>query len=85
MADLEKTIRDLAERGEITHLSLVPRGKGWSATFATAGTFETVFVEGSDPIETLMDALTKPKLKRRAPTKKQEAIASEDDLPDPLA
>ena len=31
---LEDTLRELAAHGEITHVSLSPRGKGWSAAFS---------------------------------------------------
>lgn len=97
MPDLDQTIRDLAARGEISHISLTARHEGtkqigWHASFSPAGTYGVTTAEGSDPIEVLIAALTSAKLKRRSPPHKPakerdvETPAPQDDgLPDPTA
>lgn len=71
VANLEDTIRDLAARGEISHISLVPsqKGKLFRATFAPCSVFGVVFAEDVDPVNALMKACTEAKIKRRAPFK----------------
>ena len=78
MAELEDTIRDLASRGEITHLSLTPRQiaagpnktvPGWAATFSPASSYGNIFAESTDPIDALLQAVRGAKLRRKAPFK----------------
>lgn len=71
MASLEDTIRDLAARGEISHISLVPsqNGKLFRASFAPCSVFGVVFAEDVDPVKALVKACTEAKIKRRAPFK----------------
>lgn len=67
MSELETTLRDLAARGEITHLSLVPSKKGWRASFAPSSIFGNSFAEDRDPVKALLLACQSAKLKKRAP------------------
>jgi len=73
--ELSDLIRDLAKRGELTHLSLSPREielgnnkkvKGWGATFAPASTFGNTFGEDTDPVVALLNALNDAKLRHRS-------------------
>ncbi len=66
MPTLEDTIRDLAKRGEISHISLVPSqgGKTWRATFAMCRHFGVSFAEDADPVKAVLLALTTAKLKK---------------------
>lgn len=63
---IEDKIRDLATRGEITHLSLVPRGKGWECSYAPAGVPGISYAHDDDPVHAIEQALDGIKLKRRA-------------------
>jgi hypothetical protein len=71
--NLEDLIRDLCKRGEMTHLSLVPRVisqgtknvHGWGASFSPASTFGNTFGEDTDPVVALKNALNDAKLRRR--------------------
>jgi hypothetical protein len=67
MASLEETIRDLAQRGEISHISLVPTAHGWRATFAACSIFGNSFAEDKDPCTAIMLACDTAKIRRRAP------------------
>lgn len=62
---LEEKLRDLAKRGEITHLSLVPRGKVWAATYTPSGVFGRSFEEDKDPVVAIEKAIAGVKLGRR--------------------
>lgn len=89
-ATLETKLRELAARGEITHLSLVPRGSKWEATFAPASTFGITIVQHADPVTALTAALENTKLKRRStaglkPTSEPEPVSAADDAYDPAA
>lgn len=67
MQNLEEVIRDLAARGELTHLSLTPRGKGFSASFGAASPAGGYgFGEAADPVDAILNAIETVKLKRRA-------------------
>jgi hypothetical protein len=66
MTTLEDTIRSLAARGEISHISLTPKGAGWRATFAPCSTFGVAFAEDADPCRAIQLACDAPRLKRRA-------------------
>ena len=66
---LETTLRDLAARGELTYVSVVPvAGKGgivYSATVAPASKFGHVFGRDADPVKAILKACAELKLKRR--------------------
>ena len=63
---LEDTIRSLAARGEISHISLTPSqgGRMWRASFTMCSHFGVSFAEDKDPVEALMLAFTSAKLKK---------------------
>ncbi len=96
--NLEETIRDLAKRGELTHISLTPSqgGKKWRALFAPASTFGNSFAEDVDPVKAIQLACTSAKIRKHKPFKdgdgakrKVDAIPQDDleadDSADPLA
>jgi hypothetical protein len=64
-ASLEDMIRDLALRGELSHLSIAPRGNGWSVSFCPTSKFGVFFGEHKDPVEAIKAALEAPRLRRR--------------------
>ena len=66
MPSLEDTLRDIAARGELSHLSLAPSqgGKMWRASFAMCSHFGVSFAEDADPAPAIILALTSAKLKR---------------------
>lgn len=73
---LEDTIRDLAKRGEISHISIVPsqNGKMWRASFAMCTMFGVSHAEDADPVRAIMLALTTAKMKKpRARIEHREA------------
>lgn len=95
---LEETIRDLAKRGELTHISLTPsqNGKKWRALFAPASVFGNSFAEDADPVKAIMLACDTAKIRKRKPFndgdkpgRKVDAIpqadVEADGLPDPCA
>jgi hypothetical protein len=69
---LEQRIRDLAARGEITHLSLTPRAKGWAATYTPASVMGVSFAEDGDPVKAIEAALDGIKLRRKPARKGHE-------------
>lgn len=76
MPNLEETIHDLAERGELTHFSLAPGSRGkYRASFAPSSKFGVTFAEDVDPVKALMLAFTTAKMKRKAPTDREIAAA----------
>lgn len=68
---LEDTLRHLASRGEISHISLAPsqKGKLWRASFAMCSKFGVSYAEDADPATAIILACNTAKLKRRAPIK----------------
>jgi hypothetical protein len=74
--NLEEVIRDLAARGEITHLSVVPsqNGKLWRASFAMCSKYGVSFAEDVDPVKALVLACTTAKMKARRAEKRPEVI-----------
>lgn len=62
---LEDVIRDLAKRGEISHISLTPsqNGKLWRGSFAMCSRFGISYAEDADPVKALIIACTTAKLK----------------------
>lgn len=89
MANLEEVIRDLAARGELTHLSLAPNpsAKGWRATFSPASVFGVCHGADLDPVKAILLAIDGAKIKRRAPFKDDARIAQPDVevVPEPAA
>lgn len=80
---LEDTLRDLAKRGEITHISLTPSGKGWRASFSPSSITGASFGEDRDPVNALLLALASAKLRKRLPFKDgggRVKETQEDDL-----
>ncbi len=63
---VDDVLRDLAKRGEISHLSLVPSqgGKLWRASFAMCSHFGVSFAEDADPAKAIILACTSAKLKK---------------------
>lgn len=70
MTTLEDRIRDLAKRGELTHVSLAPtlNGKGWKAAYSPSSVFGNSIAEHADPVQAILAAFDGIKLKRRAAT-----------------
>lgn len=67
---LEELIRDMAQRGELTHLSLSPVHDGkkhtWAASFCAASPIGGyTFILDDDPAEALCRAITETKLRKR--------------------
>jgi len=59
---LEARIRELAKKGELVHLSLIPRtGRDgvitWSATYSPARKWGHAYGESSDPVDAMLKAL----------------------------
>lgn len=92
---LEDRIRDLAERGELNHISITGGGKMFTASFAPCSTFGITHSGDPDPIKALLGALDNTKLKRRstanmkpgdvrAETLEQHELVTADDY-DPAA
>lgn len=78
MTTLEDTIRGIAERGELSNLSLSMNSSHtkWRASFVPCSVFGQSFAEDVDPIKALMTALTTVKLKRKAPLHADPRVAS---------
>lgn len=79
---LDTVLRDLAKRGELTHISVVPsqNGKTFRASFAMSSKFGISFAEDPDPAQAIMLACTTAKMKP-APREPQH-IEHEDPLAD---
>ena len=71
---LEETIRELMDRGELVgfscHCSAI--NGNYLASFTMATKHGNSLSEDKDPIKALMMAFTSAKLKRQAPTRRQE-------------
>jgi hypothetical protein len=84
---LEEAIRDLAKRGEITHLSLHSKhGPGptvWAASFSPATSMGNSYAESRDPVEALLEAFEGIKLRRRAPAKVDKPSDPHATTPEP--
>jgi hypothetical protein len=87
MANLEEVLRDLAKRGEISHISLVPsqNGKLWRASFAMCSHFGISFAEDADPAKAIILACTSAKLKkpRASITAKPDRVDTRKAAPEP--
>jgi hypothetical protein len=68
---LEDVLRDLAKRGEISHISLAPsqNGRQWRASFAMCSKFGVSFAEDADPAKAIILACTTAKMKPQRATK----------------
>jgi hypothetical protein len=77
--NLEEIIHDLAARGELTHLSVVPsqNGRKWRASFAMASKYGISFAEDADPVRALILACTTAKMKARRKEKGSMLIQHE--------
>lgn len=77
MSELEAKIRELATRGEISHISLSPSQNEtkWRGSYAMCSTFGVSFAEDEDPCRALLLSMTTAKLKPRARTKREDAAA----------
>lgn len=64
---LERMIRELAARGEISNLSVSknPTGTKWRACFAPCSVFGLSYAEDDDPCKALQMAMTTVKLRTR--------------------
>src|ERR1035437_103027 len=79
---LDELVRDLAKRGELTHLSLIPHGTGWSASYSAAspaGGFGRA--EADDPVGALFGAVAdvKPRKFRKKPHAEIDITAAVND------
>lgn len=74
---LEDAIRNLATRGEISHISLTPSQNGtkWRGSYAMSSKFGVSFAEDADPVKALMLAMTTGSVKARPPTKRDTDAA----------
>jgi hypothetical protein len=63
---LDDVLRDIAARGELSHISLAPsqNGKLWRASFAMCSHWGVSFAEDADPAKALILACTSAKLKK---------------------
>jgi hypothetical protein len=82
---LEDVLRDLAKRGEISHISLVPsqNGKLWRASFAMSSRFGVSFGEDADPAKAIILACTSAKMKPRPAERRPTSIDLEAEHVDP--
>lgn len=70
---LEETIRDLMARGELVGFSChAGIGGKYKASFVMSSKFGQSLSEDADPIKALMLAFTSAKMKRAAPTRREE-------------
>lgn len=65
---LDEAIRELAQRGELTHLSLIPRQrdnfKGWACSLAPAGSQGNAYAEDPDPVNAILEAASQIRSRR---------------------
>lgn len=70
---LEELIRDMAQRGELTHLSLSPYEKQWAVSFCAASPIGGyTFILDMDPVEALCRAISETKLRKQRRQKDAE-------------
>jgi hypothetical protein len=70
---LEETIRELMARGELVGFSChAGIGGKYKASFTMSSKFGQSLSEDADPIKALMMAFTSAKMKRAAPTRREE-------------
>jgi hypothetical protein len=73
---VDDVLRDLAKRGEISHISLTPSqdGKLWRASFAMCSRFGVTFAEDADPAKAIILACTTAKMKPKPRVKRPVTI-----------
>ena len=73
---VDAVLRDLAARGELNHVSLMPSqdGKMWRASFAMCSKFGISFAEDADPAQAIILACTTAKLKPRPAERRPTSI-----------
>lgn len=78
---VDDVLRDLAKRGEISHISLTPsqNGKLWRASFAMCSKFGVSFAEDADPAQAIILACTTAKMKPRQAEKRSVLVEHEAD------
>jgi hypothetical protein len=83
---LDERLRDIAARGELTYLSLIPvAGKGtdgvvWSASYSPASAWGHGMARHADPVEALMLAIDEklpPERRRKTPMASEEVPAGD--------
>lgn len=75
---LEDKIRDAAKRGELTHLSVIPTRRGWSASYAPATKWSHSIETRADPVEALIAAIDGFKLRKlRAAASPKDSVDSD--------
>lgn len=87
---LEDLIRDLARRGEMTHLSLTPRkiernGKsvsGWACVLSPASVSGNFFGEDLDPVDAIKNTIRDAKLRRRPEFKDGDGAKTKPSVPE---
>jgi hypothetical protein len=82
MTTLDETLRALAKRGEISHISLAPsqNGKMWRGAFAMCSKYGVSFAEDADPVQALMLACTTAKMKPRRAEKQPHVLNQTAEL-----
>lgn len=79
LGELESKIRELADRGDLSHISIATSqgGKQWRASFTPTSVFGISFAEDPDPVKALLLALTTVKLKsKRTFVKDQDLVGT---------
>ena len=78
---VDAVLRDLAARGELNHVSIVPsqNGKMWRASFAMCSRFGISFAEDADPAQAIILACTTAKMKPRPAEKRPTSIDLDAD------
>lgn len=83
---LEDVLRDLAQRGELSHISLTPSHAGkktrWRASFAMCSKFGISYAEDDDPAKAIILACTTAKM-RPVRTPKPTKIIEHERVEDP--
>jgi hypothetical protein len=54
---LPELLREIVKRGELTYLSVVPRGDCFAASYTPASGFRHGMAEHEDPVQALIDAI----------------------------
>lgn len=80
---LEDRLRELAKRGELNYVSLIPSPGGFSATYSPTTRVGHVFAEDIDPATALMLALkTAPVLMKETRRRKADIKVDIEDDPE---
>jgi hypothetical protein len=54
---LEDILRGLAKRGELSYLSIIPRGDEFSASYSPASNWGHGHGQDTDPVKAILDAI----------------------------